>query len=181
MGGRSVPGGKKTSDRGIPCFCCTSGTSDRSRGLGSDELYDPQFPAGRAGRRLLPLRILGRHDDGRLHATPDRGRSRTCDGFTFFVFGYVGGGDAKLFTCIALWFGLHDLANFALFASVFGGVLTLGLLSFRRLPLPATLTNHGWVMRLHDEKAGIPYGAALAAGAFAILPYTDVFHLGITA
>ena len=102
-------------------------------------------------------------------------------GFTFFVLGYVGGGDAKLFTCIALWFGLHDLANFALFASVFGGVLTLGLLSFRKLPLPAALTNRGWVMRLHDEKAGIPYGAALAAGAFAVLPYTDVFRLGISA
>lgn len=102
-------------------------------------------------------------------------------GFTFFVLGYVGGGDAKLFTCIALWFGLRDLMDFALFASVFGGVLTLALLSFRKVPLPATLTNRGWVMRLHDEKAGIPYGAALAAGAFAVLPYTDVFRLGIAA
>ena len=102
-------------------------------------------------------------------------------GFTVFAFGFVGGGDAKLFTCVALWFGLGDLADFTLAASVFGGVLTLGLLSFRKLPLPAPLTAQGWVMRLHDEKAGIPYGAALAAGAFAILPYTDVFRLGIAA
>ena len=75
-------------------------------------------------------------------------------GFTVFALGYVGGGDAKLFTCIALWFGLGDMADFALAASVFGGVLTLGLLSFRKLPLPAALTAQGWVMRLHDEKAG---------------------------
>jgi prepilin peptidase CpaA len=102
-------------------------------------------------------------------------------GFTVFAFGYVGGGDAKLFTCIALWFGLGDIADFALAASIFGGVLTLGLLTFRKLPLPAALTSQGWILRLHDEKAGIPYGTALAAGAFAILPYTDVFRLGIVA
>jgi len=102
-------------------------------------------------------------------------------GFTVFAFGFVGGGDAKLFMSIALWFGLGGMADFALAASVFGGVLTLGLLSFRKLPLPATFTNQVWLMRLHDEKAGIPYGAALAAGAFAILPYTDVFRLGIAA
>lgn len=100
-------------------------------------------------------------------------------GFAFFALGYVGGGDAKLFACTALWFGLRDLADFGLVASVFGGLLTLGLLSFRKLPLPAMLGTQGWLMRLHDEKAGIPYGAALAAGAFAVLPYTDVFRLGV--
>ncbi|MGB8366537.1 MAG: prepilin peptidase [Rhizomicrobium sp.] len=102
-------------------------------------------------------------------------------GFTVFALGYVGGGDAKLFACVALWFGLRDLSQYALIASVFGGMLTLGLLSFRKLPLPALFGRQGWLMRLHDEKAGIPYGAALAAGAFAVLPYTDVFRLGVTA
>ncbi|HUO92255.1 MAG TPA: prepilin peptidase [Rhizomicrobium sp.] len=101
-------------------------------------------------------------------------------GFTVFAFGYVGGGDAKLFMSVALWFGLGDMADFALAASLFGGVLTLALLSFRKLPLPAQLTSQGWILRLHDEKAGIPYGAALAAGAFAVLPYTDVFRLAVT-
>ena len=101
-------------------------------------------------------------------------------GFLFFACGFVGGGDAKLFACAALWFGLRDIADFALFASVFGGFLTLGLLSFRKIPLPALLGSQGWVLRLHDEKAGIPYGAALAAGAFAVLPYTDVFRIGVS-
>jgi prepilin peptidase CpaA len=100
-------------------------------------------------------------------------------GFAFFTLGYVGGGDAKLFACASLWFGLHDLADFALFASAFGGFLTLGLLSFRKVPLPGLLNKQSWLLRLHDEKAGIPYGAALAAGAFAVLPYTDVFRLGV--
>lgn len=101
-------------------------------------------------------------------------------GFICFARGYIGGGDAKLFACTALWFGLRDISQYALIASVFGGVLTLGLLSFRKIPLPAMLGRQGWLMRLHDERAGIPYGAALAAGAFAILPYTDVFRLGVS-
>ncbi len=102
-------------------------------------------------------------------------------GFSLFAVGYVGGGDAKLFACIALWFGLTDLVNYALVASIFGGALTLGLLFFRKLPLPAILARQSWLMRLHDEKAGIPYGVALAAGSFALLPYTEVFRAGLAA
>jgi prepilin peptidase CpaA len=33
------------------------------------------------------------------------------------------------------------------------------------------------VLRLHDRKAGIPYGVALAAGAFVLLPQTEIFRL----
>jgi len=100
-------------------------------------------------------------------------------GFTLFAFGYIGGGDAKLFACMAAWFGLHDLMDYALAASLFGGALTLALLTMRRLPLPATLAGQAWILRLHDERAGIPYGVALAAGGLAILPYTDVFRTAV--
>lgn len=101
-------------------------------------------------------------------------------GFAFFALGLVGGGDAKLFAATALWFGVRDLADFALLASIFGGLLTFGLLGFRKIPVPGLLGRQAWLMRLHDEKEGIPYGAALAAGAFAVLPYTDVFRMGVT-
>jgi len=100
-------------------------------------------------------------------------------GFAMFALGYAGGGDAKLFACIALWFGLPDLASFAIIASLFGGALTLAMLGFRQLPMPSLLARQDWLMRLHDRKAGIPYGVALAAGAFAVLPYTDVFRAGM--
>ena len=102
-------------------------------------------------------------------------------GFTLFALGYIGGGDAKLFACVALWFGLSDLVPYALTASVFGGALTLGLLFFRKIPLPASLARQDWLLRLHDQQAGIPYGVALAAGSFAILPYTDVFRASMAA
>ncbi len=100
-------------------------------------------------------------------------------GFTLFALGLVGGGDAKLFACMALWLGVRDFASYALIASVFGGALTLAMLAFRQLPVPALLARQSWVMRLHDRQSGIPYGVALSAGAFVIMPYTDVFRAAV--
>src|SRR5581483_10282558 len=59
--------------------------------------------------------------------------------FTFFAFGWIGGGDAKLAAVTALWFGFDHLLDYALFGSLFGGALTLLLLYFRSLPMPARL------------------------------------------
>ena len=99
--------------------------------------------------------------------------------FTLFAVGYVGGGDAKLFACVALWFGLHDIFPYALIASVFGGLLTLALLGMRKLPMPKFLTKQSWLMRLHDDHEGIPYGVALAAGAFFLLPQSEIFRVAL--
>src|SRR5262249_22095315 len=93
-------------------------------------------------------------------------------GVALFALGYIGGGDAKLFAAVAAWLGLHDLFQYVLVASIFGGALTLVLLAGRRFPLPAMLARQSWIVRLHEPQAGIPYGVALAAGALAILPYT---------
>ena len=97
-------------------------------------------------------------------------------GFALFAGGLIGGGDAKLFAAMALWFGFHDLFEFALVASLFGGGLALALMSVRRLPVPASLAAHSWIARLHDRQAGIPYGVALAAGALVVLPHAEIFR-----
>jgi len=101
-------------------------------------------------------------------------------GFTLFALGYVGGGDAKLFACTCLALGLSDLTAYAVVASLFGGLLTLGMLAMRKMPVPRILAAQGWIMRLHDEKQGIPYGVALALGALVLLPYTDLFRTAIS-
>ncbi len=93
-------------------------------------------------------------------------------GFIFFAQGWIGGGDAKLFAATALWFGFDHLLDYATYASIFGGALTLALLQFRKLPLPEALTRQPWIMRLHEERGGIPYGIALAAAALVIYPKT---------
>jgi prepilin peptidase CpaA len=98
-------------------------------------------------------------------------------GFTLFALGHIGGGDAKLFAAVVLWLGLKDFLPYALVASVFGGALAVVLMFLRQWPLPVFLAGQSWIMKLHDKKAGIPYGVALAAGAFLVLPSTEIFRL----
>ena len=98
-------------------------------------------------------------------------------GFTLFALGYVGGGDAKLFACVVLWFGFRNLLDYTLVAAVMGGGLSVLIIAMRKVPLPAMLGGQAWIARLHDSKGGIPYGVALAAGAFLILPQTEIFRI----
>ena len=93
--------------------------------------------------------------------------------FTCFAMGWVGGGDAKIAAAAALWFGFADLMNYLVYASLFGGALTLLLLQFRQWPLPYPFTGQAWLMRLHAKETGIPYGIALAIGALMIYPETE--------
>ena len=51
--------------------------------------------------------------------------------FMFFARGWIGGGDAKLAAATALWLGFDQLLNYLIFASLFGGVLTLAIMRFR--------------------------------------------------
>ncbi len=92
--------------------------------------------------------------------------------FGFFSQGWIGGGDAKLAAATALWFGFDHLPEYLIYASLFGGVLTLVLIQFRKLPLPGLLARQPWIMRLHDSDGGIPYGIALAAAALVVYPKT---------
>ena len=92
--------------------------------------------------------------------------------FGFFSQGWVGGGDAKLVAATALWFGFDYLLDYMIYAALFGGVLTLILLQFRRLPLPESLARQKWIERLHNAGSGVPYGIALAAAALVVYPKT---------
>ena len=93
--------------------------------------------------------------------------------FACFAMGWVGGGDAKVAAAAGLWFGFGHLLNYLLYASVFGGALTLLLLQFRQWPLPYPFAGQAWLLRLHAKESGIPYGIALAVGALMVYPETD--------
>src|SRR5216684_8969846 len=92
--------------------------------------------------------------------------------FSLFARGIIGGGDAKLAAATALWLGFDHLLPYLLYASLFGGALTLLLVQFRMMPLPQALARQEWVQRLHRKDGGIPYGIALAAAALAVYPQT---------
>jgi prepilin peptidase CpaA len=93
--------------------------------------------------------------------------------FVCFTMGWVGGGDAKVAAAAALWFGFAHLMSYLIYASLFGGALTLLLLQFRQWPLPYALAGQAWLLKLHAKESGIPYGIALAVGALMIYPETE--------
>ncbi len=93
--------------------------------------------------------------------------------FGCFAMGWMGGGDAKIAASAGLWFGFNHLLDYLVYASLFGGALTLLMLQFRAWPLPYALVGQTWLMRLHHKDNGIPYGIALAFGALMIYPETD--------
>src|SRR5580704_14452413 len=93
--------------------------------------------------------------------------------FACFAMGWVGGGDAKVAAAAALWFGFAQLFNYLIYASLFGGALTLLLLQFRQWPLPYPFASQAWLLKLHAKESGIPYGIALAIGALMIYPETE--------
>src|SRR3546814_10525700 len=78
-------------------------------------------------------------------------------GMVFFARGWIGGGDAKLMAAVALWVGWAQALPYFMTASLLGGVLTLAILGYRNLPLPAFVVRCDWAMRLHNRAEGVPY------------------------
>ena len=99
--------------------------------------------------------------------------------FFCFAMGWIGGGDAKLASAVALWLGWESTIEFIGLASILGGVLTVAILAFRRSVLPAFVVRQPWVQRLHDQRAGVPYGVALAIAALATYPHTIWVRMAI--
>ena len=99
--------------------------------------------------------------------------------FAFFAFGWIGGGDAKFAAAIALWLGWGHVLEFVVTSAIFGGALTLAILTFRRKLLPAFALRQSWLFRLHDPNAGVPYGVALAAAGLIVYPHTVWMRMAI--
>ena len=105
--------------------------------------------------------------------------------FTCFAMGWMGGGDAKVAASVALWFGFAPLMDFLLYASLFGGALTLLLLQFRPRPMPAGLAGPGGLARRHPHDTRHPHRLARNQGALTVYPETewvkaiDLAHLAL--
>ena len=90
--------------------------------------------------------------------------------FGLFALNVMGGGDAKLLTASAVWFGMTgSLVEYLVCVSFFGGVLTLAILTLRAhgdaimasgLPVPDHL--------LSARK--VPYAIAIGLAAFVAYP-----------
>lgn len=95
-------------------------------------------------------------------------------GIALFAVGGFGGGDAKLLAGAGLWIGFEHLLPFLVYVTLFGGLLAIAILYFRKLPLTGTMAPD-WAIRLHGREAGIPYGIAIASAALTVFPKTPLF------
>lgn len=99
-------------------------------------------------------------------------------GFAMFAFGWMGGGDSKLLAATAFWFTWPDVFLYLIYTALFGGVLTLFILLGRRY-VPVRILTTQWAQTMFRDETKIPYGLALAAGAIATLPQSQVFRAAL--
>ena len=96
---------------------------------------------------------------------------------SFFVAGWMGGGDVKFMSAIALWMGPDHVAPFTVLMALFGAGLALGLMAMAKfgLLLGPHLLDRAIPKRL-DELARsrqCPYGVAI--GVAGLILSFDVF------
>lgn len=87
-------------------------------------------------------------------------------GTAMFGLGWMGGGDVKLLTAVALWCGLADLPRLLITTSLLGGALVIALIVVRRA-LPAAAGE--WRPKILRRNAPVPYGIAISVGALLLL------------
>lgn len=96
-------------------------------------------------------------------------------GIGLFAMGWFGGGDAKLLAAGALWLGFESLVSFVVLTGLFGSLLVLLIVSYRRYPAGALPVPH-WALRLHSSDVGLPYGLAIAASSLIVYPQSAIFR-----
>ena len=71
--------------------------------------------------------------------------------------------------------GWEHVLEYLVISTLAGGLLTLALLGFRNMLLPASFYSQPWLVKLHESKSGVPYGIAFAIGALVVFPETVWF------
>jgi prepilin peptidase CpaA len=99
--------------------------------------------------------------------------------FGLFALNVMGGGDAKLLTATAVWYGFnHSLLAYLVTVGYVGGAVTLVFLLLRAssssvmamgIPLPASLVT----------AKKIPYGIAIAIAGFLTFQQSPIYSLAI--
>ena len=94
--------------------------------------------------------------------------------YLLFSFRLFGGGDAKMIPGVLLWVGPAGWLQFLMGMALSGGFLALFVLLARRT-VPAALAP-GFAQNVLNKENGIPYGIAIAAGAFYAAPHSELLN-----
>lgn len=94
-------------------------------------------------------------------------------GFVLFGMGVMGGGDAKLLAVATIWIGFNPLLFVFMFkVALFGGILTLAVLTIRGPRLAPLVNYFPFARHLADPKQGVPYGVAIGIAGLLVYPKT---------
>lgn len=89
-----------------------------------------------------------------------------------FMTGVFGGGDAKMIPGVMLWVGPHGTIDFVYGMAIAGGALAILVILARRV-VPAHAAP-GFAYQTLQTGKGVPYGVAIAAGAFMAAPQSEI-------
>ena len=90
--------------------------------------------------------------------------------FALFAMNVMGGGDAKLLTASAVWFGLNSsLMEFLVYVSFLGGILTLLILMMRKRRMQSLHPDFRFRICCSRPRK-LPYGVAIGFGGFLAYP-----------
>jgi prepilin peptidase CpaA len=95
--------------------------------------------------------------------------------FGLYAFNLLGGGDAKLIAAGGVWFGAGHVLDYVFLITIYGAVLSVAILAYRKWVPAEGFALPDWARRLHTNNAPIPYGIAVAAGGLAVFPSTSLF------
>jgi len=98
------------------------------------------------------------HGAGGLGSAALHGAAALIVGMVLFRFGVIGGGDAKFYAAVAVWFAASLAPRLLLSVSLSGLILFLVWFTYRRL------TGRKIVRAATDDADRFPYGIAIAAG-----------------
>ncbi|MGZ9594609.1 MAG: A24 family peptidase [Candidatus Liberibacter asiaticus] len=99
--------------------------------------------------------------------------------FCFFAFNIMGGGDVKLLTSTAVWFGwTPSFLSFLFFVAILGGILSVFILTVRMI------TNHIPIFGMFVPKSflmknKIPYGISISMGGLISYPDSYLFKVAL--
>ncbi|KQY13229.1 prepilin peptidase [Rhizobium sp. Root482] len=99
--------------------------------------------------------------------------------FALFALNIMGGGDAKLLTASAVWFGFNSsLLAFLVYVSIIGGALTLLILAMRKRENTILATGLP-VPHLLFTAQKVPYGIAIGIGGFLAYPSSPLMQAAL--
>lgn len=94
-----------------------------------------------------------------------------------FALKQLGAGDSKFATAVALWVGLPGLVPFLFYMALSGGVIAGASLALRKWKPVKKPLKGSWVDMAQKGHGSVPYGIAIAVGAFIGFIFAGFFSL----